>query len=91
MKKFLLSLCMLLLTLLVVGGIVAFAIYEWASSDLPEFTRLSDYAPPQATTILARDGSLMGVVYNEKRYVVPLSEMSPWLPKALLAVEDADF
>ncbi len=91
MKKFLLSLCLLVLTLLVFCGISAFAIYEWASSDLPEFTRLSDYTPPQATTILARDGSLMGTLYNEKRYVIPLSEMSPWLPKALLAVEDADF
>jgi len=76
---------------LLAGGVAAFSVYKWAVADLPTFTRLADYAPPRATTVLARDGSQLGLLYNEKRFIVPLSEMSPFLPKALLAVEDADF
>ena len=43
------------------GGAVALLFY-WASRDLPNITRIADYAPPLATTVLARDGSQLGVL-----------------------------
>ena len=91
MKRFFISFGLLLLVGCVASVIVLFSVYKWAVSDLPNFTRLADYRPPQATTVLARDGSLIGLLYSEKRFMVSLDEMSPWMPKALMAVEDSEF
>lgn len=63
----------------------------WASRDLPNISRISDYNPPQATTILARNGAVLGTLCREKRYVITLAQMSPFLPKAFLAAEDDGF
>ncbi len=90
-KTFLKILFILALIGLSASGVLAFSVYQWASNDLPNFTRLADYRPPLATTVLARDGSIMGLFYNEKRFFVELDEVSPYLPKAILAVEDAEF
>ena len=43
------------------GGSAALLLY-WASRDLPNITRIADYNPPQATTVLARDGSVLGTI-----------------------------
>jgi penicillin-binding protein 1A len=71
------------------GGI--FALYLWASQDLPSITKVSDYRPPQVTTVYARDGSVMGYFFREKRFLVNIEQMPPHLPMAFLAAEDARF
>ncbi len=75
--------------ILAVGGVVAF--FYWAAQDLPNLNRISDFNPPQATIILARDGSPLGSLYHEKRFTVPISLMSTYIPKAFLAAEDDSF
>lgn len=75
---------------LVGGGAVALLFY-WASRDLPTITRIADYNPPQATTVLARDGSVLGLFYHEKRFVIGLKDMSRFLPLSFLAAEDDSF
>lgn len=75
---------------LVAGGAVVMLFY-WASRDLPNFSRITDYNPPQATTVLARDGSVLGTLYHEKRFVIELKDMSRFLPLAFLAAEDDGF
>lgn len=75
----------------IVGALVLYGLYRWASNDLPSFSKIADYRPAQVTTVLARDGSLIGQLYREKRYVISMSEMTPLLPKAFLAVEDSEF
>ncbi len=66
-------------------------LYYWAEQDLPGFTKLSDYSPALATTVRARDGQILGYFYREKRFLIPLSMMSPVTVKAFLAAEDAGF
>ncbi len=73
------------------GSIGVYSIYLWASNDLPSFSKVADYRPAQVTSVMARDGSLIGQLYREKRYVVTLEEMSPYVPMAFLAVEDSEF
>lgn len=72
----------------VIGG---FALYQWAAKDLPGFKKITDYKPPLVTTVLTKNGDVLGYFYKEKRFLVRLEEMSPWLPKAFLAAEDSSF
>lgn len=67
------------------------ALLYWASRDLPNITKIADYAPPQATTILAANGEVLGTLCHEKRYVISLEEMTDFLPLAFLAAEDDSF
>lgn len=67
------------------------SLFYWASRDLPNITRIADYNPPQATTVLARDGQVLGTFCQEKRYVISLAEMSRFIPMAFLAAEDDAF
>ncbi|WP_330174436.1 penicillin-binding protein [Streptomyces sp. NBC_01498] len=49
--------------------------------------------PPlsQRTTILDKDGGAIATVYSRDRTVVPLTEMSPYMQKAIVAIEDSRF
>ena len=73
------------------AGTAVVMLFYWASRDLPSYTSIADYSPPQATTILARDGSILGTLAHEKRYVITLDEMSRFMPLAFLAAEDDSF
>ncbi|PKN42539.1 MAG: penicillin-binding protein [Deltaproteobacteria bacterium HGW-Deltaproteobacteria-18] len=83
------------LVLIVLGAFLAagggIGLYYWAQEDLPGFTKLSDYSPALATTVRARDGRILGYFYREKRFLIPLSMMSPITVKAFLAAEDSGF
>ncbi len=83
------------LVLVCLGGIVGVAgvvgLFYWAARDLPAMDRIADFRPPQATVVLARDGSPLGSLFHEKRFMVPLEQMSPYITKAFLAAEDDSF
>ncbi|WP_297228845.1 transglycosylase domain-containing protein, partial [uncultured Desulfovibrio sp.] len=86
---------LVLLLLIFLGGLgaagVVATLFYWASRDLPDLDRLISYDAPQATTILARDGSILGTLAHEKRYDIKLTDMSRYLPMAFLAAEDDNF
>lgn len=47
---------------------------------------------PQQSNIYARDGkTLLATFYSQNRVVVPLEEISPWMQKAVVAIEDKRF
>ncbi|EFL50081.1 penicillin-binding protein, 1A family [Solidesulfovibrio fructosivorans JJ]] len=91
MKKFLILLVLLVFVGIVSGAAGLIGLYYWASSDLPSFRKITDYRPPLVTTIYTRDNKVLGYLYSEKRFLVTLSEMPEFLPKAFLAAEDATF
>ncbi|MCU0231323.1 MAG: PBP1A family penicillin-binding protein, partial [Acidobacteria bacterium] len=70
------------------GG-VAFAIV--LSRDIPGIEQLSALELPQSTILLDRDGERFSSFAEQRRTSVPLSRMSPWLIKGLLATEDPRF
>ncbi|MFJ9933120.1 transglycosylase domain-containing protein [Streptomyces virginiae] len=49
--------------------------------------------PPlsQRTTILDTEGGLIATVYSRDRQVVPLTSISPYMQKAIVAIEDSRF
>jgi penicillin-binding protein 1A len=91
MKRILAFLLVCLSSLGILGGLALFGVYVWASRDLPSITKVQDYRPAQVTTVYARDGGIMGYFFREKRFLVNLENMSPWLAKAFLAAEDSRF
>jgi len=90
-KKLLILLVLLLFVGVVSGAAGLIGLYYWASSDLPSFRKITDYRPPLVTTIYTRNNKVLGYLYSEKRFLVTLSEMPDFLPKAFLAAEDATF
>jgi membrane peptidoglycan carboxypeptidase len=72
---------------LVFGGMLLM-VYGWLAGryDLEGLTTM-----PERTVVLDRHGVEMGRLHGEERVIVPLSTVSPWFVKALLAREDTRF
>ncbi|WP_243546911.1 penicillin-binding protein 1A [Pseudodesulfovibrio tunisiensis] len=76
---------------LVLGILGAVGLYNWAARDLPGFKKITDYNPSLVTTVYGKDNQILGYFYKEKRFLVTLDQINPWVPKAFLAAEDASF
>ncbi len=81
----------LVFTLSFLGLAAAFFLYTWVAKDLPDISKITRYDASQTTTIYARDGSLLGTLAHEKRFVITLGDMPKYLPQAFLAIEDSSF
>jgi penicillin-binding protein 1A len=57
----------------------------------PSLEELENPKVEQASQVFTSDGVLIGRYFRENRSPVPLSQISPWLVKALIATEDARF
>jgi penicillin-binding protein 1A len=74
-----------------VGSVAGvFWYYGRAVASLDE-ERLKHYRPPQVTRIFARDGTLIGELYTQRRTFIPYAEIPSHVENAFLAAEDADF
>ena len=60
-------------------------------AELPDVSTLTYYEPSLTTRIFASDGALIGTLYRENRTWTKLDNMSPFLEKAVLAIEDTRF
>ncbi len=68
----------------------ATAVYTFSASC--DLSSLRPVAIGQNSFVYAADGSLLGAIPAElNRQVVPLSAVSPWIPKATVAIEDRRF
>jgi penicillin-binding protein 1A len=73
------------------AGLVGVILYRELTRDLPPVEQLANYRPPVATRIFAEDGTLIGELAVERRYLVPLDQVPPPVRNAFLAAEDAHF
>jgi penicillin-binding protein 1A len=87
------------LTIAIIGFIVVVVLlasigvalwYMW-SSNLPYIGTLKDYSPPIITEVFADDGQVIGQFWEQRRILLPVSEMSPHIIDAFVAAEDARF
>jgi penicillin-binding protein 1A len=81
---------------IVIGSVIAAGLalavfYIELDRSLPSTQSLKNYHPPLVSSVYAADGSLIGEFYLERRYLVPLKDVPPYLVKAFLAAEDARF
>lgn len=78
-----------ILLLSTLGGIAA---YIYFAKDLPDFRAVADWKPYLVSQVFSEDGELIGEFWKEeRRMLVPLSEVPPLVSAAFLAIEDARF
>src|SRR3954462_2264336 len=74
---------------------LAFLAAAWsracAGNTSPSIEELGGYDPNQASKVYAADGRLITDLGLERRTVIPLGEMSPYVKAAFLATEDKRF
>jgi penicillin-binding protein 1A len=83
------------LVLAVAGGLAAagagFAVYRSVADDLPDYSWLADYHPPQMSRIYAADSRLMAELAQERRVFVPIEAIPLRVQQAFVAAEDQNF
>jgi penicillin-binding protein 1A len=80
-----------LLALAVAAVVAAVLVVRHYEAGLPSTAELKTYHPPQVTRILARDGTVLGEVFVERRTIVPIEQIPSRMKLAVLAAEDASF
>ncbi|MDL2210027.1 transglycosylase domain-containing protein, partial [Desulfovibrio sp. OttesenSCG-928-O18] len=91
LKRFFVTSLVALVAFVALGTAAAGAMIWWASRDLPPYQSIADYRLPLVTTVYARDNSVMGYLYNEKRFLTALDDMPKHLQYAFVAAEDGEF
>ncbi|HQH27951.1 MAG TPA: transglycosylase domain-containing protein, partial [Oligoflexia bacterium] len=86
----LISVLVTLLAAAAAGG-TGLYFYIRLTRDMPRIDRISDYRPKAVTSIYADDGTLLGEMYDERRYPVRFEEIPQLIKNAFLAAEDANF
>jgi penicillin-binding protein 1A len=81
----------LIVFIILSSAIALGGIYFYLSRDLPKISSLTDYRPPVITTVYSDDNRKIAEFYNERRIVIPFSEMPKMLIYAFIAAEDARF
>jgi len=79
----------LLAAVLGVGGY--FGVKWHYTQDLPTIETLRSYDPPAVTVVEDRNGEILGEIFEQRRYVVPIDEIPDHVKNAFLAAEDANF
>jgi penicillin-binding protein 1A len=92
--------CMGSMGALTAGGVVLAALagvggyygVKWHyTAELPTIETLRSYDPPTVTVVEDRNGEILGEIFEQRRYVVPVEEMPDHVKNAFLAAEDANF
>jgi len=94
-KSILLSLFKWFFILFILSGLLGCAglagLYYYLSRDLPKINTMKDYRPATVTSVFSDDGRKIGEFYEERRIVIPLSQMPKNLINAFVAAEDSRF
>ncbi len=80
-----------LLILAATGGIAAFAFYLSVASKLPDIQGLRDVEMQEPMYVYSRDGRLIALFGEMRRYPVKIGDVPERLKQAFLATEDARF
>jgi penicillin-binding protein 1A len=73
------------------GAGAGWALYRSAATDLPDYSWLADYQPPQMSRVYAADSRLMAELAQERRVFVPIEAIPDRLQQAFVSAEDQNF
>ena len=92
LSKFLVYSLVSVLVLAVGGALAATIFLFYLTQDLPTPEELTNINIAESTNIYDREGKLLYEIHgDERRNVIPLRDISPYLVSATLAVEDDEF
>ena len=77
--------------LLVLIVLFFFCVAKGVFGTMPTFDELENPRTNLATEIISADGKVLGTYYYENRSNVRYSELSPYMPEALISIEDERF
>jgi len=90
-QRLILKLTFIIIILFILGFIFSLAIFAWYAKDLPSPGKLS-VSSGNSTVFYDRDGKILYEMYKDKNRVpVSFSEISDYLKKATVAIEDKNF
>ena len=78
-------------SLLVLLILFFFCVAKGVFGTMPTFEELENPRTNLATEIISADGKVLGTYYVENRSNVRYAELSPYMPKALISIEDERF
>ena len=73
------------------GGIAGVFWYYGRDIEHVDVSVIRDYRPPQVTRIVARDGTVLGEIFSQRRTLIRFEDIPKHVVDAFLAAEDADF
>ena len=73
------------------AGVTAGLGYKYFAAGLPTTEALQNYEPPTVTEVYDHKGVIMGEIYEQRRYVLPLDDIPMHMQNAFIAAEDAGF
>ncbi|HXF90473.1 MAG TPA: transglycosylase domain-containing protein, partial [Candidatus Nitrosotenuis sp.] len=73
------------------GTVFAGLAILWFSYDLPDVDRLQNSVRKPSVTIQASDGTIIGTYGDLYEDMVKISELPPYVPQAIMAIEDRRF
>jgi penicillin-binding protein 1A len=86
------NLLLTVVVLVLIGVASAVGLIYWeVTSTLPPVDQIAEYHAPIATQVFADDGSLIGELYIERRYLTPIEQIPMVVRNAFLAAEDDSF
>jgi penicillin-binding protein 1A len=81
----------LCLAILLAGTTATVSMLNHYAEGLPDVSRLRYYEPSETTRIFSSDGKPIATLFKENRTWTKLEDMSPYISKAIVAVEDGRF
>jgi penicillin-binding protein 1A len=77
---------------LVLASITVAFLLLWSVLNLPKLDNMQDYRPALGTTVLSKDGRILGEFFDtERRYIKSMDEIPEWVANAFIAAEDGSF
>lgn len=91
LKRIALGLLLVALVGCGIGGVWAWTVVDQIRAQVPADSLLLRPEMPRSTIVYTSDGIELGRLHAENRLPVGLDALSPWITRALLAVEDRAF
>jgi penicillin-binding protein 1A len=79
-----------IVTPIAAGGAALGGLKSWLESS-PGIAEFDNYNPPETTTILDKDGKPLAALFEQRRAVIPITEMPAALTQGFVSIEDERF
>ncbi len=82
---------LIFLTFFIFLGILILILFLYLKISLPSISKLKKYNPKQVNLLVDRNDKIIGYLGEERRIFITLDKVPPYVIKAILAAEDANF